>query len=325
MNVLTIGSSLIDFFIEIEDNDQIEIKDNRVSLPLGAKFPVDIKSLSLGGNSTNVASALSNLSIQATLYTYLGDDPLSKHIREKMEEKKINLIVDKIETTTGSLSLIFDFPTDRIVFSHHNKSNYGFDKEKINQKPDFIFLTSIGNKWEDAYEKVLEYAAEQNIPFAFSPGSQQLRNMNETFIKTVKSAKILMCNMDEAKKINKALGGQNSQDSKEFLLNLKNLGFEILSITDGANGGYAVDKNNKVFKINSPKPQGYEKTGAGDAYAGAFLAAYLHDKSLEIALKWGVLNALGEMKQIGAQTGQLTLEQIENETEKNTELKVETL
>lgn len=323
MNVLVVGSSLIDFFIKIENSDQIEIRDNKVILELGAKFPIDIKSLSLGGNSTNVARALNNLSIKTSLYTYLGDDPLSKHIKEKMEEKNIELLIDEIDTTTGSLSLIFDFPTDRIIFSHHNTSDYNFDPAKISQKPDFIFLTSIGNKWEDAYEKVISYAQENSIPFAFSPGSQQLRNMNETFLKTVKTANILMCNMDEAKMISEALGKNPNENVKNLLLDLKGDGFDILSITDGANGAYAVDKENNVYKINSIESSGHEKTGAGDAYAGAFLAAYLLGNSFETALKWGVLSAIGEMKQVGAGTGQLTLEQIKQETANHQELKVE--
>jgi len=323
MNVLTIGSSLIDFFIQIENNDQIEIKDNKVLLPLGAKFPIDIKSLSLGGNSTNVASALNNLSISTSLYTYLGNDPLSKHIREKMEEKKIELIIDEINTTTGSLSLIFDFPTDRIIFSHHNKSEYDFDKGKINKKPDFIFLTSIGNTWEKAYEKILSYAVENNIPFAFSPGSQQLRSMNEIFIRTVRSAKILMCNLDEAKKINGALNGKTVEDIKELLLSLKGSGIEVLSVTDGKNGACALGAEGQIYKINSPKPEGYEKTGAGDAYAGAFLSAFLYNKDLKTAMRWGILNALGEMKKIGAQTGQLNLNQIEKESTERQDLIIE--
>lgn len=324
MNVLVVGSSLIDFFVKVEDSDEIEIKDNKALFPLGAKIPIDIKLLSLGGNSTNVASALKNLSIDTSLYTYLGDDPLSRHIRERMEAKNINLIVHEIETTTGSMSLIFDFPTDRIIFSHHNYADYEFDEYKIDSKPDFIFLTSIGNKWEKAYLDVLEYAKKNNIPIAFSPGSQQLRNTNEAFTKTLREAKILMCNMDEAKTISEALGLEPKDSTKEFLLELKSV-FEILSITDGGNGAYAVDGDSNVYKVNSIKPEGHEKTGAGDAYAGGFLAAHLLKKSIETAMKWGVLNALGEMRQVGAQTGQLTLETIEKEEKEHDELVVEKL
>jgi len=323
MNVLVVGSCLIDFFIRIEESSLVEIENNRVSFPLGAKLPIDIKSLSLGGNSANVSSALNNLSVKTVLYTYLGNDPLSKHIREKMEQKNIKLIVDPIETTTGSLSLIFDFPQDRIIFSHHNKTDYNFDETRINEKPDYIFLTSIGNKWEGAYEKVLSYAENNNIPIAFSPGSQQLKNINDIFIKVVNQAKALMCNIDEARMINKALTGNDETDTKELLISLKRNNFDILSVTDGANGAYAVDSKNSVYKINSIKPEGYEKTGAGDAYAGAFLAAILKSKPIETAMRWGVINSVGEMKHIGAQTGQLTLDQMEQEDSTNQALKVE--
>lgn len=314
MNVLVVGSSLIDFFIQIENNSDIEITEKKVSIPLGAKLPIDIKSLSLGGNSANVASALQNLSISPSLYTYLGDDPLSKHIKEKMEEKNIELLVEGIETTTGSLSLIFDFPTDRIIFSHHDFASYGFDESKVTIKPDYIFLTSIGNEWEGAYEKVMQYAEKNSIPIAFSPGSQQLKNMNEVFAKTIKVSKILLCNIEEAKKIDEYINKNDSNDPRRLLVSIKSNGPDILSITDGGKGAYAIDISNNAYKINSPEPNGFEKTGAGDAYAGAFLAAILYEESTENAMRWGTVNALGEMKQVGAQTGQLTLEQIKIES-----------
>lgn len=313
MKVLLVGSSLIDFFINIEENEQIEFSDNKISLPLGAKLPIDIKSLSLGGNSANVASALHNLSIPASLYTYLGNDPLSKHIIEKMEERGVEILVENVDTTTGSLSLIFDFPTDRIIFSHHNTANYGFDEEKIEEKPDLIFLSSIGKTWESAYEKVLSYAENNSIPIAFSPGSQQLKDINETFIKTAKQSKMLFCNMEEAKIINKSLSGEEIEDVKDLLSSLKKYDFDVLSITDGKNGAYATYGSDDICRIISPEPDRYEKTGAGDAYAGAFLAGFLHKKSLEECMRWGVLNALGEMKEVGAGTGQLTLAQMEKQ------------
>ncbi len=323
MNVLVVGSCLIDFFVRVKDLEQVEIKDKRVSFPLGAKIPIDIKSFSLGGNSANVSSALEKLSISTSLYTYLGGDPLSKHIRGKMEERDIKLLVEDIDTTTGSLSLIFDFPSDRVIFSHHNIAAHGFDAEKVTEKPDIIFLTSIGKEWTGAYEKVLSFASSNNISLAFSPGSQQLREINETFLNTVRQSKILMCNMEEAKIINKALNSSEIENPKELLLKLRTNNFEILSITDGADGAYATNESGNVYKINSPETDGYEKTGAGDAYAGAFLAAYLHKKSIEDCMRWGVFNAIGEMKQIGAQTGQLSLEEMETANSDNQDIKVE--
>lgn len=325
MNALVVGSSLIDFFVQIEKNDTVVIDEKTVTVPLGAKLPIDIRSLSLGGNGSNVSTGLQKLSIQTSFYTYLGTDPLSSHIKTKLSETGISLIVENVSTTTGSLSLIFDFPTDRVIFSHHNPADHSFDETKIPVKPDIIYLTSIGEEWINAYEKVLSYAQTNNISVAFSPGSKQMLDMNETFIKAVHQSKILLCNLEEATKIFKTLTKDDSKDPKDIILGIKNLGFSILSITDGANGAYALGENGTIYKINTPSSGGAEKTGAGDAYAAGFLSAYLYQKDIPEGMKWGTLNALGEMAQVGAQTGQLTLEQMEQKSNEAAELIIETI
>lgn len=325
MNALVVGSTLIDIFVKLDDKNKLEINDSKVTLNLGDKIPVDIKALSLGGNGGNVSSALQRLDISTTLYTYLGKDVLSNHIKTVIEQKGIKLVVEELDSKASSLSLIFDFPTDRIIFSHHTVTNYGFDSSRIKELPEIIFLTSIGQEWENAYEKVLEYSEATNVPLVFSPGSQQLKDINETFIKTVHKAKVLMCNREEATKIYAALAKIETKDPKELLLGIKNYGFDLVSITDGQNGAYAIDDKNQMHKVNSPTAQGHEKTGAGDAYAGGFLGGYIYKKPIDACMKWGVLNALGEMRYVGAQTGQLNLDEMENELQTRNDLIVENL
>ena len=105
---------------------------------------------------------------------------------------------------------------------------------------------------------------------------------------------------------------------------LKNNGFELLSITDGANGSYAVDHEGTIYKMATIKPDGHEKTGAGDAYAGAFLASYVEKRTIEECMKRGVLNSVGVMSKVGAHTGQLTKEEMDQKAEA-TNLSVEIL
>lgn len=324
MQVLVVGSSLIDLFVSFQNKEHLKIENNTVSFSLGDKIPIDIRKLTLGGNGVNVSSALQRLQIPTLFYTYLGEDVLSSHTKQLLEKEGITLFIESEKTTTGSVSIIFSFDTDRIIFSHHNQFAHSFDSSKITTKPDLIYLTSIGKEWADAYSKVLEYAKENSIPIAFSPGSQQMEDINEVFIATVHQSKILLCNIEEAKKINSTLSKDAIDNTKELLLNIKNNGFELLSITDGANGAYAVDKNNTVYKIQALKTDGVEKTGAGDAYAGGFLAAYVHSMPIDICMKWGTLNAAGEMSQVGSRTGQLTLLEMEEKTN-NTTFFVETL
>ncbi len=324
MNVLVVGSSLFDVIIPLEENQHLKIEGNRAYFALGDKIPIDIKAFSIGGNAPNVASALKKLEIQSSFYTYLGKDPLSVFIKEKLSQEGITVHHEDTNSDNGPISLIFNFPTDRTIFSHHPEHDHGFDPSKLSDKPSHIFLTSIGKTWESAYEKVLEYAHRENIPIALSPGSQQMKNMNETFVKTVHQSKMLFCNMEEARMIHTQLSGSDIENPKELLLNIRNNGFELLSVTDGGNGAYASDTDGKIYKAQTLKPDGHEKTGAGDAYAGAFLAAYIHGSDIPTCMKYGVLNAMGVMSHVGAHTGQLTRQQMEEKVA-STELAVEIL
>lgn len=324
MNVLVIGSSLIDLFVSFQNKDHLKIENNTVSFNLGDKIPIDITTLTLGGNGVNVSSALQKLEIPTSFYTYLGDDILSSHIKKLLEEEGISLLIESEKTTVGSLSIIFRLDTDRIIYSYHNVFPHSFDASLVTTKPDLIYLTSIGKEWEDSYSNVLRYAQENAIPIALSPGSQQMEGASETFIKALHQSQMLFCNMEEAKKINVMLSGEAIDNTRELLLNIKNNGFDLLSVTDGERGAYAVDKDNSVQKIQAVRAQGTEKTGAGDAYAAGFLAAYLYKNPIETCMLWGALSAAGEMSYEGSRTGQLTLKEIE-EKAVNTAVEIETV
>lgn len=311
MHALVVGSSLFDAIVSLENNPHVKVEDHTASFSLGDKIPVDIKSFSIGGNGANVVSSLQKLEIPNAFYTFIGQDALSQFIVKKLTDEGITVYEEPVDSKDGPLSLIFDFVEDRTIFSHHPEFDHVFDETKVSQFPDMIYLTSIGRRWEGAYEQLLNYAQNNSIPVAFSPGSAQLKDINETFIKAVHQSKMLFCNMEEAKIIGQKLSGNEITDTKEFLLNLKNYGFDLLSITDGANGSYAVDKSGTVYKIGTIEPDGHERTGAGDAYAGAFFASIMQGFDIFECMKRGVLNSVGVMSHVGAHTGQLTLTEME--------------
>lgn len=314
MQALVVGSSLFDAIISLENNPHITLAEGRASFALGDKVPVEVKGFSIGGNGSNVSSALKRLEVENTFYTYIGQDAFSQFIAKQLSDEGLNVCQEIVDSKDGPLSIIFDFTQDRTIFSHHPEYEHVFDDSKIVEKPGIIFLTSIGKRWEGAYEKVLSYAGREGISVAFSPGSAQMKDINETFIKAVHQSKMLFCNMEEARIINEKLSGNRIEDIKELLLNLKNYGFELLSITDGGSGSYAVDSEGKIYKIGTLTPDGHEKTGAGDAYAGAFLASFLQGLDISECMKRGVLNSVGVMSKIGAHTGQLTLSEMERKS-----------
>jgi len=59
-----------------------------------------------------------------------------------------------------------------------------------------------------------------------------------------------------------------------------------------------------------PKPP-YERTGAGDAFSSTVTAALALGLDLKEALRWGPVNSMSVVQQVGAQAGLLTRQAIE--------------
>lgn len=314
MHVLVVGSSVVDLFMTL-DSEHFEVVDKKVQLELGDKIPSEIKKLALGGNGSNAAVGLTRLEIPTSFFTYLGGDILSQEITNSLSSEGVALLAQKDNGTT-SLNIIFDFETDRIIFTHHQKRQHNFTLQDKNF--DYVYLHSIGNPWEDAYRQVLDYVKSNNIPLAFSPGSAQIENINDVFEDVLKSSKIFFSNRQEAAKIAKIENPET--DIKEIIMAVKNLGPQIVSVTDGSDGAYAMDTDNNTYFIKPSPEKGVEKTGAGDSYASAFFAAMLHGQNLPTAMSWGVHNAESVMKQVGAQAGLLTKSQLDEELKKSDNL-----
>lgn len=308
--VLVIGSSDIDIFATPKDMRKTSIENKRVSFELGAKVPISLKNMTLGGNGANVSVGMKKLRFESTFYTYLGSDILSRQIEEDLEAHGVDVIEDVKRGERTSLSFIMDLESDRVIFSHHEMRDYGFDTAKL---PDAsaIYLTSIGENWSGAYRKILDYASEKNITLAFSPGSPQLAQINELVLETVQKSTLLFMNKEEGQKILQAKG-IGAAEIQDILKGLQDLNTHVVSITDGKNGSYAVSDEGifhlPPFDIDSKST---DKTGAGDAYASGFYSAFLMGKSLVECMRWGALNAYGVMQEIGAQNGLLTHEKMQ--------------
>lgn len=318
MNVLIIGSSVIDLFLDIKDKSHITGNDNNVSLKLGDKIPMDMKKIALGGDGANISVGLERLSIDTTFFTFFGNDLFSKEMEEIIKKEGVKLIAER-EGERSSLSLIFNFNKDRIIFSHREPRSHDF---YYNQDlPDFVYLSSIGEKWQDAYEKVLDFTKKNNLPMGFTPGTPQLQQNSEILIACLKNSKIVFINRDEAEKILKFQKISYSNDIKDILSKVKNLGMGVLSVTDGISGAYALDNNGNYYSIKSFGEGAVERTGAGDAYTSGFLSHYLLGLGIPECMRRGCFNAHSVVLKTGAQDGLLTKEEMEKLSEENKEFK----
>jgi sugar/nucleoside kinase (ribokinase family) len=78
-------------------------------------------------------------------------------------------------------------------------------------------------------------------------------------------------------------------------------------VTDGHDGAYASDGTQRYRVPCYPDPvPPFERTGAGDAFAAALVAALVKGRPLDDALAWGPVNAMSVVQDVGSQSGLLT-------------------
>lgn len=316
MKALVVGSSIVDVLLYLDDPSKITLTDTDLIFKLGDKIPLSHTVFETGGNGANVAVALQNFGIPTSFYTYLSTDALSSYLKSKITERGVTLISPDSNTEKSPVSLILNLPQDRVILSYHPESNHEFSPNIQEVSFDAIYVTSISNTWETAYEQILEFAEKNSTKIAFSPGSKQMENMNEIFRKVLHASTYLFINLDEAKRILETFD-HRAESIHDILNMLLTLGPSLVSVTDGKNGAYSLSRDSEALFLPPFGEGGGEKTGAGDSYAAAFLSAILQGEDIKTAMRWGALNAHFVMQIPGAQNGLLNTDEIRTLCDEN--------
>lgn len=316
LDILTIGDSAIDLFMEISQTSDTRTQTDSIKPEIcfyhGSKIPVERFETSIAGNAINVAVGCSLLGLKTGIYTEIGNDDNAKRIIEELKSLGINTdnIIKNPGTQTDVHSIIV-FHGERTIFSYHGERDY---KLQAWQNPQILYYTSMGKGFQKFQAELIAYLKEnKDIILAFNPGTIQMKEGLDSFKEILEYTKILFLNMEEAAKI------VGEKPIEQIHIDLHKLGPKLTVITDGKNGANAFDGENLV-SVNSysdSRPV-IDMTGAGDAFASGFISAIFYKKPLKEALAWGVVNSGNAIKIIGAITGFLTKDQMEETVKKIT-------
>lgn len=319
LDILCIGDSVIDIFLKFPLDDPkigLDKISNKLLINYGDKINIDKYVLGIGGNATNTSVGISRLGLKTGLCAEIGKDEFSQKIITALTDENINLdnsIQDNDNKT--SLTIALSYGKDRTLFTEHVERKHNFNFENIDT--NFVYLTSLGKTWENAYKKTLEFVIKKGLKLAFNPGTLQLEKRDNIIFNIIEKTDYLFVNKEEAQELlyGKELGlktvkNENSLIQK-MLFGLKSLGAKNVIITDSLNGSYLHDEKNNIYSLGILEKEVIEKTGAGDAYTAGFLAAILNNTQPVNAMVWGTINSASVIGKIGAQEGLLTKNQIE--------------
>jgi len=143
---------------------------------------------------------------------------------------------------------------------------------------------------------------------AFQPGTFQIKLGADKLEKIYQRSEIFFCNKEEAQKI------LNTEENsiEELVKRIHNWGPKKVVITNGKNGLSAFD-GEKMHSIPAfpDKKKMIDLTGAGDATSATIVAMLSLGMRFDQALKYGTINAMSVISEVGAQKGLLTRDQIE--------------
>lgn len=308
---IAIGDTVTDAFIELEEAT-VEDGDRgfgkKICMHFGDKIPYkNVYIVPAVGNSANAAISASRLGLKSALISNIGDDYYGKECLEALKKEKVGAEFIKIHKgKKTNYHYVLLFKGERTILIKHEE--YDYDLPDIGS-PKWIYLSSMGKDSFPLYPVTEEYLKNRpEVKLAFQPGTYQIKFGKEMLAGIYKRADIFFCNKEESQRIL----GTEQNDIKELLRMMRNTGPKIVVITDGINGAYAYEGDNMWFMPMYPDPKPpVDRTGAGDAFSSTFATAIALGMDIQTALKWGPINSMSVVQQIGARAGLLSRREIE--------------
>lgn len=295
-----IGDCVFDvnlFIHEAAVHCKLDKTDCELCLKYGQKIPVDSISRGLGGNAANNVVGLTRLGLTTGFYTIYGDDQIGERIGQYLDVEKIDKSLVKVEPGAESrYSTIVNFSGERTILTYNVDRKYVLPAHLPETK--WIYISSVGINYEELFIKLSDFVKSKNIKLAYAPTGNELVKPASTYQGLLAASQIVFLNKEEAVKI------VGAGEIKKLLFGIRDLGAKIVVITDGTNGSFVYD-GDKYYQIGIFDLPVAQRTGAGDAYASAFMAAIMKDLPITEAMRWGVINAASVVSKMGTQTGLL--------------------
>jgi len=318
-DLLAIGDIVTDAFIKLID-DQAYVTENDqgkwLTMQFGTKLPFDHAEVLEGvGNASNAAVSASRLGLKTSFVTNVGDDKEGLSMIRALQKEKIDTSLVRVNARkVSNMHYVLWYKEERTILINHENYKYYWPHLRPDEIPRWVYFSSISENALEYHDQVSDWLDKHpDVKLAFQPGTFQMKAGTERLKRLYARSEVMVLNREEAEFVS----GGKREDLHDMFDRLHALGCKIVVITDGPDGAYASDGNQRLKMPLYPDPSPpKERTGAGDAFASTFVAALAKGNSLEGALQWAPINSMSVVQQTGAQAGLLTEKALEEWLEK---------
>lgn len=304
-DIISIGDATLDVFLQISDVDAnvkctLKNEECQICFDYADKIPVEgIVKVPGSGNASNNAVGSARLGLNTAIFSILGSDDVGKGISKHWKKENVDTKFVHFDKKRGTnYSTVINYRGERTILVYHEKRDYKFPKSLPAAK--WIYYTSLGRGSEVLHKPLLAYLKKTGAKFCFQPGTFQIKLGLNELRPLIKLSEVAIMNKEEAERI----VGDSAKSVKVLLKRLATIGCKIGVITDGPNGSYSFD-GKTTRRLGIFEVPVVERTGCGDAYATAFVAALNYGLGIDEAMRWGTANSASVLGFIGPQAGLL--------------------
>ena len=319
---ICIGSTSKDIFFPTDEGIILDtpndiIAKEKVAFELGGKYCVRDRFESVGGVAANVSSGLARLNHQVACYSKVGKDEIGRWILAKLKETGVSskhVFVDKSVKSDLSAIVVLTQNGERTIFHNRDANEKLQIFEGKLRDTEWLFLSALNGDWKNNLAIILESKKRYNLKLALNPGQHNIKEDAALIVRTLRQTDILLLNKDEAieliMQIPEHHTNEELNDEKYLLRNLYESGAKVIGLTDGKRGAWGYDGLAFWYCPIHTRSLVVDSTGCGDAFGSGFFAAWLENRPLDVALRYGIANSGSVVGYYGATQGLLNREEI---------------
>lgn len=228
-----------------------------------------------GGSAANVAAWAAFLGAPVAFSGRVGRDHAGDLLLGELSDRGIESLVTRDDSVpTGVIAAFVDPEGERTMVTSRG-ANLTFTEGHVSAdavaRARHVHLTGYsffaGAELRAAAMALLSRALEAGVPTSIDPSSYALlENYGvKRFLSDTAGCKIIFPNIDEGRLLTEA-------DDPEAIVSALAARYDTVVLTLGSEGCIA-GRGNDRWRASSHAPEVVDTTGAGDAFAGAFLAA----------------------------------------------------
>jgi len=294
LDVVAVGNLNIDL---IGRADRLPAKDEKLLL--------QELTLSPGGGAANFAVGCSRLGLKVGFVGRVGNDEFGLKVLASLRREGIDL--SRVKIVRAPTGIVFSLSTlrgDHFLVAHRGAN---------------AFLSPADVAKDYLKQARLVHASSVTTRVALAVGSRARRlgilssldlGAELSALPKRKLEEILglfdLCFLN--RRAYKEIFGE--KPTKRGLVKNFPSGLKVLAVTLGPRGAMACN-GRRAFQAPSFKVNIKDTTGAGDAFAAAFVAAWLQGADLEKALKHGLAGAALKIQHVGARKGLPTAKELQ--------------